>query len=606
MLRQSLVDADVNMRVRQFWVTLESGNASDFVLLAHLTVAAREAQLSSKINLRHPQHLLETTCFEAARGEWEAGRVEASTGEVYGLLMLSEYGYQTGRNSILWEFAHNALDTARRIEFRHTRYPWHGARLKQLPDADSCDVEYEHILTCYWSAWVRVLTAAQTTMQRLGAHLYTQRRGDDSGSMLPELTAHDMCHFTAQPVVRPGKTVLSAVEFPPMACRHQPHFAYSASLVQCSLMVAEMHDRHIDLLERRITPVAFLDALRLWDHRMCRWRACWPPEWEAQLAEMFETAYRINSSAYDNRVPLDSPPIRLYCPDGWRNRSRSSFSGAATTASAAPSELMHIGSHLFHRSQMTPADSWLTILLAMCETARLRMHRVALALLRRRRPYSSVICHFQTAEPLRQLPKAAVAFQFDDSLARLPDSALTAGGDIMHDEIEFHRCEFVSLESARTIQTLFTTIELLGSSVRQLGIWGVFVLEHVIGLHCARLHTSTTTEEQLDALCRLARLLRQLLSLRRWTSALYVFTGIVKAFVEHSCTVTVDGRHHFAEVPENSPWPKNHVLTLLMAEMRMDPRQFCAFTVPVVFASIARASTPMPVDMRMRIASLLS
>ncbi|KAJ2081165.1 hypothetical protein H4R24_002548 [Coemansia sp. RSA 988] len=443
MLRQSLVDADVNMKVRQFWVTLESGNASDFVLLAHLTVAAREAQLSSKINLRHPQHLLETTCFEAARSEWDAGRVEASTGEVYGLLMLSEYGYQTGRNAILWEFAHNALDTARRIVFRNTRYPWHGARLTRLPDEASCDVEYEHILTCYWSAWVRLLTAAQTTRRRLGPQLYTLRSDDDSAGtlMLPEFTAHDMCHFTAQPVVRPGKTVPSAVEFPPMACRHKPHFAYSASLLQCSLMVAEMHDRHIDLLDRQIGPVAFLDALRLWDHRMCRWRACWPPEWEAQMAEMFETAHRINSSKYDNIVPLDPSPIRLYRPVNRRIQSGLSLSDAANnTATVSASGLMHTGSHLFHRSQMTPADSWLTILAALCETARLRMHRIALALLRHRRPQSTIDYHSQSGATVpRQLPLAAVASQFDEPLTRLSESVLTADGDIMYDEMEFHR-----------------------------------------------------------------------------------------------------------------------------------------------------------------------
>ncbi|PIA13287.1 hypothetical protein COEREDRAFT_83584 [Coemansia reversa NRRL 1564] len=601
MLRQSLVDADMNMRVRQFWATLEGGNASDFVLLAHLTVAAREAQLSSKINLRHPQHFLETTCFEAARGEWDSGRVEASTGEVYGLLMLSEYGYQTGRNAVLWEFANNAFDTARRIVFRHTRYPWHGARLTQ--EDTNCDIEYEHMLCCYWSAWVRLLTAAQTTMNRIGASLYSLHKNDDSSNgntrLLPEFTTHDMCHFNALPLARIGKTVPSFVEFPPTICRHQPHLAYTSSMLQCSLMVAEMHDRHIDLLERRITPVAFLDTLRRWDHRMCRWRTWWPSQWEIQMAELLEAARCINSSSSDNRLLIDSAIIHRGDSVGQCNQSRSSFSGTIT--SGASSEIMHIGSHLFHQTQMTAADTWLTILAAMYETARLRMHRIALALLRRRLAQSTTKQYYQTTG-VRQLPQAAVALQFDELLNKLPDSILQAGGDIMQDEMEYHRCQFVSLEAARTLQTLFTTVELLSCSVERLGIWGVFILEHIIGLQCSRLHTCITREDQMDALCRLAKLLKQLLSLKRWSSALYVFTGIVKAFVDHSCIIMVDN----CNVPDNSPWPDNHVLTLLMAQMNMDPKIFCAFTLPVVFASIASSSTPMPVDMRMRIASLLS
>ncbi|KAJ2829116.1 hypothetical protein IWW50_001029, partial [Coemansia erecta] len=45
MLKASFVDSEMKIRTRQFWVTLESGNISDFVILAHLTIAAREAQL---------------------------------------------------------------------------------------------------------------------------------------------------------------------------------------------------------------------------------------------------------------------------------------------------------------------------------------------------------------------------------------------------------------------------------------------------------------------------------------------------------------------------------------------------------------------------------
>ncbi|KAJ2160542.1 hypothetical protein GGF46_002191 [Coemansia sp. RSA 552] len=111
MLQAAFVDSTTTMRVRQFWAALEGGGAGDFEVLAHLTIAAREAQVGSRNELAATESL----CFDAARSEWDRGRVVASPGVVFGLLLLSEYGFQTGRSAVLWEFAQNALSTARKL-----------------------------------------------------------------------------------------------------------------------------------------------------------------------------------------------------------------------------------------------------------------------------------------------------------------------------------------------------------------------------------------------------------------------------------------------------------------------------------------------------------
>ncbi|KAJ2503303.1 hypothetical protein GGH96_000324 [Coemansia sp. RSA 1972] len=572
MLKASFVDSDTKIRTRQFWVTLESNNISDFVLLAHLTIAAREAQLSSKITLQHPQSSIEGVCYDASRREWDAGRVEATTGAVYALLLLSEYGFQIGRNSVLWEFAHNALATARRIVFRHTPYPWRDAR------AAACDVEYEHVLACYWSSWARVLTAAQTMTRRVDVPLYAP-----NNDALPEFPMHDMCHYTAQPT-SVHSDALNTVSFSDNACCFRAHHSYSAATWRCSLMSVEMHNHYTDLLERRCAPESYFDALRAWDDRMLKWHAAWPPEWHVQMDEMMAVARRVNNDQFGGHMLLENtrvvtPSSVTVDPDVYRSQR-------ATTP-----ETVNVGSHLFHQSQMTAADMWLSVLVAMYETSRLRAYRIALALLQRMRD----------AEPRHasdlHLPRVAVGHQYDEQLRKVH---MPSTCDPLRDAMEFHRAQYVCLDAARSLQTLFTTVELLGSSPQHMGIWAVFVLEHVIAIHCSRL-LSADTSTQLDALRRLALLVRQLLTLKRWTSALYVFTTIVKAFVEPLHIVNLP---HSISV-DSSPWPANHVLTLLMHEMNMDSRKFCAFTVPVVYASMM-SSTNLPPSMRMRIASLLS
>ncbi|KAJ2849191.1 hypothetical protein IWW36_002807 [Coemansia brasiliensis] len=566
MLRAAFVDSEMKIRTRQFWAALEGGRISDFALLAHLAVAAREAQLSNSITLQHPQLPLEHVCYDAARREWDAGHVQPTTGAVYALLLLSEYGYQRGLFSVLWEFAHSALATARQITFRGHTFPWRDARLK------TCDVAYEHVLACYWSSWARVLTAAQAMTRRIDAALLLPDRR-------PDLPLHDLCHYPADPCPAGPSDPFDTVSFPnPTPCLHRPHHAYSAATWKCSLMAAEMHNHLIDLLDRRSAPESYFDALRAWDRRMRRWRAQWPPEWRAQCDDMLAVARRVNTDQYGGRVPLEAPepPDPNDPPDPTVYR-RSSPSVPHT---------VNVGFHLFHRSRMSTADIWLSVLVAMYDSSRLRAHRVALVLLQQQHSADSA---------LLTPPPPPVAPAYDAELRKI-HLAL----DPLRDSIELHRCHFVCLDAARSLQSLFTIAELLGSSPARMGIWAVSVLELVITVHCSRLHSSNSTATQLDALQRLAIIVRQLLTLKRWTSALYVFTSIVKAFVEPSCVLA----NSSVSVPD-SPWPANHILTLLMHELHMDSRQFCALTVPVVYAS-AMSSSSMPVSMRMRIASLLS
>ncbi|KAJ2450229.1 hypothetical protein EV183_004421 [Coemansia sp. RSA 2336] len=558
MLRAAFVDSEMKMRTRQFWAALEGGRISDFALLAHLAVAAREAQFFDSIPLQHPQVPLEHVCYDAARREWDSGRVQPTTGAVYALLLLSEYGYQRGLFSVLWEFAHSALATARQITFRGHAFPWRGARL------DACDVAYEHMLACYWSSWARVLTAAQAMTRRIDAALLVPDR-------TPDMPMHDLCHYPADPAPADPDTV--AFLNPP--CLYRPHHSYSAATWKCSLMAAEMHNHLIDLLDRRVAPESYFDALRAWDQRMRRWRAQWPPEWRAQCDDMLAVARRVNVAHYGGRVPLEAPdpPDPDDPPDPAVYRR----------ASPPTPHTVTVGFHLFHRSRMSAADIWLSVLVAMYDSSRLRAHRVALVLLQQRHSDSALLTP----------PPAPVAPAYDAELGKIH---LTL--DPLRDSIELHRCHFVCLDAARSLQSLFTVTELLGSSPARMGIWAVSVLQLVITVHCARLH-SRSPPTRRDALQRLAILVRQLLTLKRWTSALYVFTSIVKAFVEPSCVLDDS-----VSVPD-SPWPSNHILTLLMHELKMDSRQFCALTVPVVYASVMSSSS-MPVSMRMRIASLLS
>ncbi|KAJ2557389.1 hypothetical protein EV175_001373 [Coemansia sp. RSA 1933] len=532
MLRASFVDATTRMRTRQFWATLHAGRAGDFAVLAHVAIAAREAQLSSRGSV---DARVEGACFDAAQREWAAGRVVATTGAVYGLLLLSEYGFQTGRTAVLWDYATHAMATVRRIRLRGHAFPWRSAR------ASACDVEYEHMLACFWCVWGRVFTAAQA----LARHI------DDSPEpLMPELPEHTLCQDLAQPVADAGDAP-GAVRFAASSqCPHSAQGAYMAATWRCCLMAVPVHNCHVDLLERRCEPARFLAALRAWDDRAQAWRAaCWHPAWESRLAAI-----------------VGSQPV-------------------------LPSS----------------SDSWLVLLAIMHSTLRLRMHRAALALL----------LH---ADERPLLPGAALTPPPPPPPADADSELTPLTGDALRDSAERHRCRFVCLESASLLESLLHACNRVDLPLTRFGIWVVFVLEQVASVHCSRTGRREGTAAQLDAVHRLANVMRHLVSLRKWTAALYVFTSIVKALlVDHDdpdkWTVPLDRipetarsgpcAIHYARV-DNSPWPQNHVLTMLIRELHILPRQFCAYTVPVVYASIMTSTAPIPASVRMRIASLLS
>ncbi|KAJ2485838.1 hypothetical protein IWW47_005533, partial [Coemansia sp. RSA 2052] len=280
MLRASFVDSGMKIRTRQFWVTLEAGTIGDFALLAHLVIATREASLAQAV-AAEAEASPEAACYAAARREWAHGGVAPTTGAVFALLLLSEYGYQTGRAAVMREFADHALATARRIVFRGAAYPWHDESGRSAGSRDECDVEREHVLACFWSAWVRAFTAAQV----LGCAAPLPA---PSASAYPAFPTHDMCHYTAQPVAvasPPG-----AVAFPSAnrACRSHDssaHYgAYSAATWQCALLGAEMHNRAVAVAAGQSPRAAYFAALRAWHRRLRLWRAAWPREWMRQMA----------------------------------------------------------------------------------------------------------------------------------------------------------------------------------------------------------------------------------------------------------------------------------------------------------------------------------
>ncbi|KAJ1732724.1 hypothetical protein LPJ61_001913 [Coemansia biformis] len=592
MLRRALVDYGAGIRRRQFWALLEGGNVSDFVLLAHLALSAREAQLSNKIALQNPHSSIEAVCFEAARREWANGRAEPTPATVFALLLLSEYGYNTGRTAVMWEFVHNALTTARRIVIRGTPFPWHGARRTSPDGSPQCDVELEHVLGCYWLAWLRVVLAAQTMTRRVDPSLYMQPgpSGDQHG-LTPELPTHDMCYYTAQPVVPPGNASPDTVTFPSSTpCKNRLHHTYSAHVWQSVAMAVEIHNLYIDVLGRRCTPDAFLDAVRQWEERLQRWRATWPAEWDVQMDDMLAAARCINDEEHGGRLVVEDMGMGI-----GRGSTSATPVDRAVYIDRRQREhtVLDVGLHQFRRSPEMTEDTLLLIMAFAYEMLRLRMHRIALALLQYREPG-------KTPQGLSfSFADTPIGQSVDEQVRRV--AALSATSDLLRDSIELHRCQYVCLEAARSLQSMGTVAELLGVSMDQLGMVGISALELAIPLHCARLkHSSDDTATQMDALRRLGRLMHQLLTLRHWTSALYIFTAVVKMFVDPACTIA----GCCADIA-GSPWPRNHVLTLLMHEMDMDPRQFCAFTVPVVYASVASTSI-VPPSMRMRITSLLS
>ncbi|KAJ2864798.1 hypothetical protein GGH94_002688 [Coemansia aciculifera] len=532
MLRTSFVDSGMKIRTRQFWATLEAGRIGDFAVLAHLAIAIREANLTQG-SVGLPE--MEAACYAAARREWECGRVEPSTSAVFALLLLSEYGYQTGRPVVMSEFADHAISTAQHIVFRGAAYPWHSAPIK-----GACDIEREHLLACFWSAWVRVFTAAQV----LGR---TAPLPSDTCSF-PAFPTHDMCHYTAQPVA--GET-LGAVLFPIHSeCRHSAHGAYSAATWQCALLGAEMHNLWVSVSAGKKTRASYFVALRAWDRRLRLWRAAWPQEWMTQMTRIARLA---------QRVPHSEP---LLLDAEWLADLGSESTSSTPLLPPTP-DTRPVGAHLFHESRISAADAWLAVVFVMYDMTRLRAHRVAL-----------------------------------DMTGSQEDPLASA--------IAEHSSRAETLDAARGVQNVLDAVQRLGFPPERMGIWIVFVLEQAIDIHCTCIFQSADPLAQADALQRLAALLRHLLALKHWTAALYIFAALVKRHVEPSWLLSTQAA---SNVPlwntATSPWPPTHVLTLLMRAMRMDPRQFCAYTMPVVYASVM--STPvMPQSMRMRIASLLS
>ncbi|KAJ2025390.1 hypothetical protein GGI06_000609 [Coemansia sp. S85] len=534
MLRASFVDSGMKIRTRQFWVTLEAGRIGDFALLAHLAIAVREASLTQAA-AGLPD--VEAACFAAARREWDGGRVAPTTGAVFALLLLSEYGYQTGRPAVMREFADHAIAAAQRIVFRGAAYPWQAAGER------ACDVEREHLLACFWSAWIRLFTAAQV----LGRPVPVP----SAGRRFPAFPTHDMCHYTAQPV---AGAAVGAVAFPAhTACRHSASGAYSAATWQCALLGAEMHNRWVQVAAGAQPRVAYFSALRAWDRRLRLWRAEWPAEWLAQMSRLARLA---------QRVPAADEPLRL---DAEWLADLGAESPAPTPQLPPTPDTRPVGAHLFHESRMTAADSWLAVVFVMYDMTRLRAHRVALDL------------------------GGALA---DDPLAMA---------------IAQHASRAETLDAARDLQNVLACVQTLGFPPARMGMWIVFVLEQTIDVHCAAIfRDGADPAAQADALERLACAVRHLLALKHWTAALYVFAALVKRHVEPTWVLSLQAASRVAAGNTSaSPWPPTHVLTLLMRALRMDPRQFCAFTMPVVYASVM--STPvMPQSMRMRIASLLS
>ncbi|KAI8322141.1 hypothetical protein GQ54DRAFT_297577 [Martensiomyces pterosporus] len=608
MLRVSFIDSGMKIRFRQFWATLEAGNISDFVMLAYLAIAAHEAQFSNKIKLRHPQKPLEFVCFEAAKREWDQGRVQVNTGVIFALLVLSEYEYQTGRLASMWEFACHAVQSVKKIEFRGARFPWKGTRQA------ACDVEYEHLLLAFWGSWARLFTAAQALTRRLDPI------GEDE---MPDFPLHDMCHYTAQPAVTEGVTSVDMVEFPPAECKHSREYSYSGATYQCYLMMLQLHNHYIDLLEKKATAESYFDTLRVWGESLRCWRATWPKSWDLQMEGVVEKARRINEDKFQNRVPLDGNFSHLrreaekaaqaaaalttrandQAKPGKSGRADSANSSptiadpslvpSAETSAAASIHLRNVGHHLYN-SKVSAEDTWLVILYVMFEMARLRAHRIAL-----------VFLHSEEYHPLHGTHMATGIFS-SPSLPCVPDDYRFVSDDPMRDSIVFHRSRFECLDAARNLQNLFTMADLMGYPLDRMGIWVVFVIEHAVCVQCSRMRSSDINSQR-DALKRLARLLRQLLTLKRWTGALYVFTSVVKTYVDKSHTIEggeKDARRH-AKLVEDSPWPQDHILMMLMREMKMSLKEFCAYTLPVAYASL-HTTKVLPPSMRMRIAALIS
>ncbi|KAJ2774311.1 hypothetical protein IWQ57_000885 [Coemansia nantahalensis] len=589
-LQQAFVDTGVRLRTRQFWATLEGGNVSDFVLLAHLAVAMREAQLSGGVTFHHPPKTIENTCYRAARAQWDRYRAEPTPSTVFALLLLSEYGYQTARAEDMWDFALEASAAARRIRVRGVLFPWHGVRYTAPDGTPMCDVELEYVLGCYWLTSLCVVLAAQQKTRRIDLSVIPgYAASGEQHCVLPEYPTHDMCCYTAQPAVPPGKVAPDTVMFPSdrpcMAC---PSHTYTAHLWQSVMAVIDIHNLYIDVLEQRCAPDAFLDAARQWDERVRRERETWPAAWSTQMGDMLAAARRINDEEHGGSLLLESVDFPCRPPvDDMADYN------AFHSQRPAKAYMVTVGCHSFLYTPAMTDDVLLSATASAHEMFRLRIHCLVLALLQQ--------CNPGESRQSLSLLFAGVPIGYSTGEQPLQETELTVASDPLRDSMELHRCQYVCLDVARNLQSVSTIADLLGVSLMRHGMLGISALELVVSVHCARInHSSSSTATRMDALRRLARILKHLLTLRHWAPVLYIFTAVVKAFVDTTCTVPGCS----ADIAD-SPLPHDHVLTLLMHEMQMTPREFYVVTVPLVYTALANSPAMTP-SLRMRIASLLS
>ncbi|KAJ1959238.1 hypothetical protein GGI12_004439, partial [Dipsacomyces acuminosporus] len=613
MLKTSFIDSETAIRATQFWTTLEAGNVSDFVVLAHLAKAAREAHLKQDIEFLDPQNPLDFVCFEAAKREWYSGKATNSTGAVLALHLLSEYGFQSGRYAIMWEFAQYGVETARKISFRGAKYPWKGTR------SCECDFELDNLLMCFWLAWGRLFTAAQCLTKRM--------QFMDSKD-LPEYPMHP-CQYYANVSARRGITKPDSVEFLVGPCTAVEHSCIPA-IWQCYYIVAHMHNYYIDLLEHKASAQLYFQTLGSWDEDLHDWCRTWPESWTLRMQELFESARQINDEKFNGNVPLDADFCHLSktrnatTSEHKRKKRSVDFVGLRspenvttgfdfTHTSHMPSPaLVDLGSLTdlklaetspYDKKKITLSDKedyWLVVLYTMYEMARLRAHRIALVFL-----YKDQFMPLHDGDPSMHVFTAP-------SLPSVPEGYKYVSDDPMKDAIRYYHSRFECLDAARTLQNLFTMTDLIGFPVSRIGIWVIFSLEHLISIQCGRM-ASNDWDTKIDAIRRLARLLRQLLTLTKWTSSLYVFTSVVKTYVDNNNSKNIfrGGEYEAMEnskYSECSPWPQDHILSILMRLMKMDAKRFCAYTLPVVFASMCTsdASATLPPDMRMSIAALIS
>ncbi|KAJ1957539.1 hypothetical protein GGI12_005000 [Dipsacomyces acuminosporus] len=585
LLRLAFVNADMIIRTPEFWTMLEAGNASDFVVLAHLAIATREAYLSKTAIQVAPERLadLESTCFEAAKKEWYDCKATNSTGAVFALHMLSEYAYHTGLYTTMWDFAQYAIDAAKGTEFRNTRCPWKGAK------NDECDLEYEHLAMCFWRTWCRLFMAAQRMNTRI--HLVDSKD-------LPEYPDHP-CYSTAQTFAKKGVTKQDCVEFAHMACIHNGCSLQSASARNWHSL-APMHNRYIGLLEGKVSLHIYLDDLKTWRRKMQSERSAWPEAWALQAQAMFNKAHRVNKEKFNGEVPLNNS----ICSLGSAADTSVAIPGAGTHAlaspEASPATTAADTAHTRRNSEDPSATNksrpevssdeikaglWVVIMYTIYEMSRLRAHYIALAYMSEDR---SQFLH----EEGSALPVFTTI-----SLPSVPDGYRYISDDAMGDSIAFHQSKSECMDAANNLQSLFNMADLLGYPLEVIGVWIVFIFEHLISIQCGRM-ASKSWSTKVDALKRLARLLRQLLARKKWTCALHVFATFVQTYMGSKNTISGGEAiaSENARLVELSPWPQNHVLSILMRLMDMNYAEFCAYTIPLAIASKYAADALPPTD----------